>query len=253
MVSPTVFHNGDIRLSDYCTVRVTDWVKTEDALTVRSEFRKEKRLYLLDRLIIWLVTELPFGVALKQRYLDPWMSRGNMVVTRNYEASVNPRELFPTSWLFSTYVLQEYFVPASGFISFAKSLQAITKRHKAKILNVSIRHARRDDDSLLNWARHPDIFCFVLYSKHRTSKKARERVGLWTRQLVDSVLAAGGTYYLPYQLHPTKEQFSEAYPMVNELVRIKRELDPDNRFTSKFWDKYLPMAESKNKEGEVGP
>ena len=49
---------------------------------------------------------------------------------------------------------------------------------------------------------------------------------MWTRELIDAVLAVGGTYYLPYQPHATAEQFHRAYPRAKELFALKRKLDP---------------------------
>ena len=111
---------------------------------------------------------------------------------------------------------------------------------KPNLLNISIRHTRQDPDSLLRWARWDDTICFVIYYKQRTSPKAREKVKIWTRALVEVVLRAEGTYYLPYQLHPTQDQFQAAYPKSYEFARVKKQLDPDNKFTNKFWNKYLP-------------
>lgn len=250
--SPTIFHNGDIILSDYKTVRITDWEVTQDPLTIGDEFQKEKSLYLLERFIIRLVTTIPFGVYFKQKYIDPMMLRGNAVVTRNYEASYDPRELMPTSWLFNTYVLQEYFVPAEKFESFITDLQIIMKYFKPNLLNISIRHTRQDPDSLLRWARWNDTVCFVIYYKQGTSRKAQEQVQIWTQALVAAVLNSNGTYYLPYQLHPRQDQFLAAYPNAVKFAQIKQELDPEDKFTNKFWDKYLPGVAPQTSQPQTG-
>ncbi len=66
----------------------------------------------------------------------------------------------------------------------------------------------------------------------------REKVSVWTRELIDIALAFGGTYYLPYQLHATREQFSRAYPGAQRLFALKARFDPQKRFRNKLWDKY---------------
>jgi len=48
-----------------------------------------------------------------------------------------------------------------------------------------------------------------------------------------------GSYYLPYQLHATPEQFRRAYPRAAEFVALKRRLDPANKFRNELLDKYL--------------
>jgi SAM-dependent methyltransferase len=104
-------------------------------------------------------------------------------------------------------------------------------------VNVSVRHAFSDPGTLLAWARG-ETFAFVLYHKQRTRANARERVAVWTRELIDAAIACGGTYYLPYQPHATPEQFHRAYPRARELFALKRRLDPDFRWRNVLWDKY---------------
>ena len=87
------------------------------------------------------------------------------------------------------------------------------------------------------WARE-EVFAFVIYYKQSTKDHEKEMVEIWTRELIDAALSAGGTYYLPYQLHATKEQFHRAYPRANEFFTLKQHVDPNNRFRNKLWDKY---------------
>lgn len=94
---------------------------------------------------------------------------------------------------------------------------------------------------MLAWARG-ETFALVLYHKQRTRHSARERVGVWTRELIDAVLECGGTYYLPYQLHATREQFHRAYPRATEFFELKRKLDPQYRLRGALWDKYYANA-----------
>ena len=60
-----------------------------------------------------------------------------------------------------------------------------------------------------------------------------------TRALIDAVLDIGGSYYLPYRLHATRAQFERAYPKAAEFAAKKREIDPDLRFRTALWDRYL--------------
>jgi FAD/FMN-containing dehydrogenase len=89
----------------------------------------------------------------------------------------------------------------------------------------------------MSWARE-EVFSFVIYYWQHTSPADREAVGVWTRQLIETALSLGGTYYLPYQLHATPQQFSRAYPNARRLFVLKARLDPGKRFGNKLWDKY---------------
>src|SRR5204862_1347093 len=130
---------------------------------------------------------------------------------RNYEAGYDLAELEPASRAKTTYVLQEYFVPINRFEEFVASSGEILRRHGVNVINISIRHALADPGSLLAWARE-EVFVFVMYYKQGVEPVDRNRVGVWTRELIDAVLSVGGNYYLPYQAHVTAEQFHRAYP-----------------------------------------
>ncbi len=156
---------------------------------------------------------------------------------RNFEAGYDVAELEPPSRMHRTYVLQEYFVPVEELENFVPKMQEILRRHRVNALNISIRHAMPDTETMLGWAPR-ETFAFVLYHKQRTRENAKSRVGVWTRELIDAALAVGGTYYLPYQPHATIEQFHRAYPRAREFFALKWEVDPDFRFTNVLWDKY---------------
>ena len=146
-------------------------------------------------------------------------------------------ELEPASRAGSTYVLQEYFVPVGRFDDFVPLMRDVLRQHDVNMLNISIRHANPDPGTLLAWARS-EVFAFVLYYKQGTSAAAREAVRVWTRELVDAVLSLDGSYYLPYQVHATREQFLQAYPRAPEFFALKARLDPTNKFRNTLWDAY---------------
>ena len=43
----------------------------------------------------------------------------------------------------------------------------------------------------------------------------------FSKKLIDTALKLGGTYYLPYRLHATTEQFQKAYPPALEFFQIR--------------------------------
>ena len=60
-----------------------------------------------------------------------------------------------------------------------------------------------------------------------------------TRTLIDAVLDAGGTFYLPYRRHADRQQVSRAYPRVQEFVTRKHHYDPSLLFRNAMWDRYI--------------
>jgi FAD/FMN-containing dehydrogenase len=235
--SEAVFHNADIYPTRYQSVRAVTWRVTEKPASVPHRLMPLRRKYPLHRYFLWAVTETPLGKWRKQHIVDTLLYMRPRVHWRNYEAGYDVAELEPASRRFTTYVLQEYFVPVGRFAEFVPKMAEILQRHRVNALNVSVRHALPDPGSLLAWARE-ECFAFVLYYKQRTRPNARNRVAVWTRELVEAAIECGGTYYLPYQVHATAEQFHRAYPRARELFALKRKLDPEFRFRNVLWDTY---------------
>ena len=60
-----------------------------------------------------------------------------------------------------------------------------------------------------------------------------------TQELIDGVIALGGTYYLPYRPHARSDQFVRAYARATDFAAAKRRLDPDLLLRNNLWDRYL--------------
>ena len=230
-----VLHNADLRPPDFDAPRMISWLSTNSPVTVEERLIPRHRNYARNRAAIWAVSELPGGSRLRKAVEERLLKE--VVVWRNYEASLDTDSLEPTTRLFSTYLLQEYFIPVGNFLTFARSLAGILKRNDVNALNVSIRHSPTDDRSLLSWAP-TEVFAFVLYYKQRTTGRARRHAETWTRELIDAALEHGGRYYLPYRLHATPSQFARAYPEYAAFRQLKARLDPHGKFRNMLWDKY---------------
>jgi FAD/FMN-containing dehydrogenase len=232
-----VLHNGDLYPNAYDTVHAVTYSQTDAPVTIADRLFPLGESHRLDRFAYWVVSAWPFGKAVRQHVVDPILFRGEPVTWRNYEASYDAAELEPASRTSSTYALEEYFVPVDLFDDFVPQMRQVFQRHHVNVINVSIRHAIQDPGSLLAWARS-EVFAVVVYYKQSTSEAGREEVGVWTRELIDVALSLGGSYYLPYQLHGTNEQFLRAYPRASEFFELKRRFDPTNKFRNELWDKY---------------
>lgn len=236
-----IFHNADIYPPAYDEVMAITWSATDRPVTIPDRLVPIGGSHVVERLAYLWMSEVPYGKESRARFLDPWRLRGAPVVWRNYEASYDVSELEPVSRTRSTYILEEYFIPVASFEAFTARMRTTFDRHRPNVINVSIRHAAPDADSTMAWARE-ESFAFVIYYKQGVSTSAQKAVGEWTRELIDAALANGGTYYLPYQLHATREQFRRAYPRAEELFALKRRLDPAYRFRNKLWDKYYDQV-----------
>ena len=234
-----LLHNADLMPPDFDRPLAISWTRTDQPLTFAERLVPRHLDYGREQNLIWTASELPGGGALREKFQTGRILGESVVVMRNHEASLDTASLEPRTRMFSTYLLQEYFIPVRSFATFARRMGAILRQHEVNALNVSIRHSPADTVSLLKWAPQ-EVFSFVLYHKQRAWSGVDQAAGVWTRQLIDTALALGGRYYLPYRLHATPEQFHRAYPEATAFAAIKREVDPQRRFRNRLWDKYLP-------------
>lgn len=232
-----IFNNADFYPNRYKKVRSVSFMKTNKQVTIPDRLKPLHNSYSFDRLAYQFISEHPSGKWVRQHILDPIIYHKKTVEWRNYEASYDVMELEPKSRKKSTYVLQEYFIPVNEFDRFYPLMTSILTQNKVNVINISIRHANSDPGSLLAWAKS-EAFSFVLYYKQGTSQEGKDKVKGWTRQLIDAAIQCNGAYYLPYQIHATKQQFTKAYPNYTRFFELKKKLDPGNKFRNKLWDAY---------------
>ncbi|NUL49364.1 FAD-binding oxidoreductase [Cellulosimicrobium funkei] len=131
-----------------------------------------------------------------------------------------------------TDVLHEYFLPTDQIVPFLDELRAQLGSHDAQLLSASIRSVHRED-IVLDYAQG-ERFSVVLYLSQEVSDEGSRDMASLTRALVESSLDLGGTFYLPYQQHYTREQVAQAYPRLEEFFVAKRRYDPGLRFQNSF-------------------
>lgn len=231
-----VMHNAILYPDDYDRVRAVSYQISDAPLTISERLVPAERNYKTMRAVL-SVAGSKSGNKLREALVDPLLYQAPQVQWRNREASLDVRELQPISGPDYSYVLQEYFVPEAQLEAFVAGMRGVLKQHQVKVTNISIRHAKADPGTLLAWARG-DTFALVLYYRQGTSAAERAAVGDWTRQLIDLAITHQGTYYLPYQIHASREQFLAAYPRAPEFFFLKKQLDPSNKFRNKLWDTY---------------
>ena len=148
-----------------------------------------------------------------------------------------PAAVFENRAAASTDVLHEYFVPLDGFAAFADSLSRVVSQHHGDLLNVTVRHVLRDDDTFLRYADQEMLALVLLFNQPR-SRLGDEGMQAMTRDLVDAALRAGGRHYLPYRLHATPQQMAAAYPQLQRFFDLKRRYDPEQVFQNAFYARY---------------
>jgi FAD/FMN-containing dehydrogenase len=139
-------------------------------------------------------------------------------------------------------ILHEYFVPPDQLADFLSKMRALLKKKDgADLLNVTIRKVKRDDLTMLNYARE-DVFGLVMLFRYPATREADDGMAQTTRELIAATLDCHGSYYLPYRPHATLDQFRQAYPRYAEFYEVKRKFDPDEVFENLFYLDYIKPA-----------
>lgn len=142
-------------------------------------------------------------------------------------------------------ILHEYFLPAENFPGFLAACRRIVARSEQDLLNVTLRYVAADRLSVLSYAPAPRLSAVLSFSQ-ATTQAADAAMERMTQDLVEQVLALGGSFYLPYRLHARRDQLERAYPALASFVESKRHYDPRCVFRNTLWDKWLGDASGRD-------
>jgi FAD/FMN-containing dehydrogenase len=149
-----------------------------------------------------------------------------------------PLELLDYRSRRDTDVIQEYFVPVEEFVPFMDRFREILLADETNVLSSTVRYVTANATPALAYAPQRDALAVIQMSNVGLSAAAQARAEATTRRLVDAALEHGGSYYLTYQLYPTPEQLHRAYPGARRAFERKRFYDPDETFSSQFYERY---------------
>jgi FAD/FMN-containing dehydrogenase len=136
-----------------------------------------------------------------------------------------------------TLVIGELYVPHDDILTFMRNARAALIGHGAEVIYGTIRLIRRDTTSFLPWARD-DFACVVFNLRTAHTDAGRARTAQAFRALHDAALALGGSFFLTYHRHATREQLLAAHPSLPDFMKAKTQYDPQHRFTSD-WLRHL--------------
>ena len=141
-------------------------------------------------------------------------------------------------------ILHEYFLPPDRFSDFIKACRQIIPSSYQDLLNVTLRYVAHDAESWLSYAPSSHRIAAVMLFSQEKSQRAEQDMHRMTQELIDHVLALGGSYYLPYRLHARQDQIEKAYPQLRAFISKKRELDPTTLFRNALWDTYMTKIQT---------
>jgi len=234
-----IFHNVNLYPNEFKQALSVSWRKTNKPLTIKKRLQSNcKKKYVDKRAAEEAIRKKPAINKVRPLVDTVEGLLFDQVVLRNYEMSYNTKQLtvdinFPT-----TMTLQEYFIPVDKLQQGIDLIRTIINKYKVNVLNLSIRHVPQDTTTVLAYARQ-ESFALVLYLNLLNTQEGKEYACNWTRELTEGILALDGTYYLPYLICATKEQFYAAYPRFNEFMEIKKQYDPTSKFKNMLWKTYV--------------
>jgi len=92
----------------------------------------------------------------------------------------------------------------------------------------------------VKWAR--SRFASIIFNLHTAhTPAALDKTAGDFRGLIERALQYGGSYYLTYHHWAARKQVERAYPQFAEFLKLKRKLDPDERFQSDWYRFYKQM------------
>jgi FAD/FMN-containing dehydrogenase len=220
---------------------VTTWSATKQtrdnihALTGEKHVLRDKFLFSLSRRFTW---ERNIRWAL-QKKVESGVGETRLVSRNNaMRPPLAPLELLDYYSTSDTDIIQEYYVPIRNFVPFMDRFRDVLLKRDMNVISATIRYVKANNETYLPYAPKEDCFAIIQMSNVGLSATEQARTKAATQELVDAALANAGTYYLTYQLYPTREQMQSAYPNAEMVFRKKRHYDPHEIFMSMFYEKY---------------
>ncbi|HEY7193170.1 MAG TPA: FAD-binding oxidoreductase [Gemmatimonadales bacterium] len=161
------------------------------------------------------------------------MSRNNAM-----RPPLAPLELLQYHSRENTDIIQEYYIPVENFAAFMDRFRTILRAGRMNVISATVRYVTPNATPVLAYAPTRPAFAVIQMSNVGLDSASQARARDVTRRLVDAAIALGGTYYLTYQLYPTPEQLYRAYPNARRAFERKHFYDPDELFTSQFYEAY---------------
>ncbi len=247
-----VMTNADLYPPNYTTIRSSTYVDSYKPLTTEERMQPSVKSPTFFSELMASMDQLYNKIKLiRGAIVAPHELDQEKVVMQNWEASYDVnglmslndrypilRTLFPFSNRKS--LLQEYFIPRDQLPAFIEKMKTIFKEYNVNVSNVSIRHVPKNTESVLSWSKEEGFALVIYYTQTYGFRpnKHLAKAKLWTQKMLNEVINSGGSFYLPYQVYASREQFEKAYPRHKEFYALKRKYDPNSRFTNNMWQAY---------------
>jgi hypothetical protein len=135
-----------------------------------------------------------------------------------------------------TDAIQEFFVPIPRFMAFMEDMRRILQEEETNLLGVTIRYVKANNETALSYAPKEDAFAVILYYNEICSADGRAKADALIDRLSHLAVNCGGTFYLTYARDLEMDCLRKAYSGIDAFFQMKHAVDPENRFTSRFFE-----------------
>ena len=221
--------------------KVSDYTE-EDIFELRDEEHvwRDKFFFGLSRNFDWgkeLRWYLQKKLALKAG-TTRWVSTNNAM-----RPPTAPLAFLDHNSKVDTDIVQEYFIPMRNFVPWVDGMRKIVQEEDINVLNFTIRYVKQSDAIILSYTPNEESFAIVVFINQKLSQAGFKKAEIATQRMVDLAIENQGSYYLTYQLYPTRKQIRSAYPNIDLFFEKKLVYDPEERFMNKFYEKYALVAD----------
>ena len=238
LARPSIDPNPDAFLRE---LAVVTWRRASVGQSASFELGEEKNV-LRDKFFFALSRQFDWAKSLRwmlQKSVELGAGESRIVSRNNaMRPPLAPLELLDYSSSRDTDIIQEYYIPVERFVPFMDRFREILVAGEVNVLSSTVRYVTPNSTPALAYAPSGDVFAIIQMSNVGLSAGAQAHAEAVTRELVEAALEHGGTYYLTYQLYPTPEQLHRAYPNAGHAFERKRFYDPNEMFTSRFYERY---------------
>jgi FAD/FMN-containing dehydrogenase len=134
-------------------------------------------------------------------------------------------------------MITELYVPPDQLVDFLRSAARLLSERGSSVIYGTIRLIRKDDETLLPWAR--EFYTCVIVNLHVDHTPAGiAHAGESFRSLIDLAISRGGSFYLTYHRFIDRSQIVAAYPRIGEFLALQKSRDPSGLFSS-TWHRWL--------------
>ncbi len=214
------------------------YLKRDEKRHVAKLVDEEPNGTFLDRFLLHIARRRSYFRKLYWSGETKRIDSSGTVATRN-EIMRPPIKAALNSSRAQTEWLQEYFVRGKDLEPFLRKLGSTLRKNNMPVINASVRYVKHDTKAEMAYAKKGRRFAIVLFFNQSLASKEVETTRKWVREIDDWLGKREGTFYLPYAHLATKEQFRKCYPQWKNVVERKKYYDPDETFSSGFYQAYF--------------